>query len=164
MPLFQSTAFRALKPLLISTVMVFAINATAANDRVGEVEARLDTLSFYPEVYYQQLELTVAGNETRWQQTFGPNEIAEFSLPDQPLADGLYRYESLASPPVDEATREFARSDRELILALDQLEQESTFRQVGRFEVVDGEILLLKDAEEIQRVNMSDNMQKGEIR
>lgn len=162
MPQFQSTAYRAFKPLLISAVLVFAMNTTAANDRVGEVQALADNLIFYPEVYYQQLELTVAGDEARWQQTFGPNEIAEFSLQDQPLQDGQYRYELIASPPVDYTAREIARTDRELMKALDQLERDSTIRQIGRFEVVGGEIVLLDNAEYLQGMILAASLRKGE--
>jgi hypothetical protein len=93
--------------------------------------------------------LTVAGNDINWQQTWGQGEVATFSTSDEYLADGQYRFELIASPAYDEEAWEYAREDPELKHELEVLERAGTYRQTGRFEVQQGQIVLLTDADEL---------------
>jgi len=56
--------------LLSTALLMLALNVNA-NDIVADVEARLDAITQYPQVSYAQLELTIAGNDTYWQQRYG---------------------------------------------------------------------------------------------
>lgn len=144
--------------IVIGLVLAFCTNVSAKNP-VGDVEVLFDTIQFFPEVDYQQLTLTVAGEDNRWQESFGPTEEVSLLISDFP--DGQYRYELIAAPAADQAAQELARNDMELIQKLDRLERDSTFRQTGRFEVVSGEILLIDDVEDLQLMNMSARLPKG---
>jgi hypothetical protein len=127
--------------------LIPALNVNAA-DLVADVEALPDSITLYPQVPYVQLELTIAGNDVYWQQTYGQHEVATFSTFDQVLADGQYRFELIASPAYDEEAWEFAREDSELRHELEVLERAGTYRQTGRFEVVQGRIELITDPDE----------------
>ena len=71
-----------------------------------------------------------------------------FSTLDKTLPDGQYRFELIASPPYDKEAWEFARDDPELRHELEVLERAETYRQTGRFEVVQGRIMLITNPEE----------------
>ncbi len=55
--------------------LIPALNVDAA-DLVADVAALPGAITLYPQVPYVQLELTVAGNDIYWQQTWGPGEVA----------------------------------------------------------------------------------------
>ncbi len=124
--------------------LIPALNVSAA-DLVADVAALPDSITLYPQVPYVQLELTVAGNDIYLQQTYGPGEVATFSTFDEVLTDGQYRFELIASPQYDKEAWEFARKDPELRHDLEVLERAGTYRQTGRFEVVQGQIVLITD-------------------
>jgi predicted HAD superfamily Cof-like phosphohydrolase len=134
------------KILLFVAFLISAMNVSAA-DLVADVEALPDTISLYPQVPYAQLELTVAGNDVYWQKIYGPGEVATFSTMDKALPDGQYRFELIASPAYDEEAWEYAREDPALKHELDVLERAETYRQTGRFEVLQGQIVLTTDAD-----------------
>ena len=127
--------------------LIPALNLTAA-DLVAEVEALPDTITLYPQVSYAQLELTIAGNDIYWQKKYGQGEAVTFSTSDDVLTDGQYRFELIASPPYDEEAWEFARDDPALRHELEVIERAETYRQTGRFEVVQGRIMLITDPDE----------------
>ncbi len=133
--------------LLLITFLIPVLNVGAA-DRVAAVEALPDSLTLYPQVSYAQLELTIAGNDIYWQKKYGQGEAATFSTFDKILPDGQYRFELIASPPYDKEAWEFARDDPELMRELESLERAETYRQTGRFEVVQGRIVLITDPDE----------------
>lgn len=138
------------KTFLFITYVVFltpALNVTAT-ELVADVEVLPDSINLYPQASYAQLELTIAGNDIYWQKKYGQGEAARFSTFDKALADGQYRFELIASPPYDEETWEFARDDPELRHDLEVLERAETYRQTGRFEVVQGQIILITDEDE----------------
>jgi hypothetical protein len=135
------------KILLIIAFLIPALQV-GATDLVAEVEALPDSINLYPQVSYAQLELTIAGNDIYWQKKYGQGEVATFSTFDKVLADGQYRFELIASPPYDEEAWEFARNDPEMRRELEVLEQAETYRQTGRFEVVQGRIMLITDEDE----------------
>jgi len=138
------------KIFLFIAFIPFLIPALSVNaaDLVADVEALPNAITLYPQVPYVQLELTVAGNDIYWQQTWGPGEVATFSTSDEALADGQYRFELIASPQYDEEAWEFAREDPELLHDLEVLERAGTYRQTGRFEVLRGQIVLITDPDE----------------
>jgi len=135
------------KIFLFIASIAFLIPApkVGAADLVADVEALPGAITLYPQVPYVQLELTVAGNDIYWQQTYGPGEVATFSTSDEVLTDGQYRFELIASPQYDQEAWEFARDDPELKHELEVLERAGTYRQTGRFEVVQGQIVLVTD-------------------
>lgn len=63
-----------------------------------------------------------------------------FTTFDQALTDGQYRFELIASPQYDAQAWEFARGDPGLMRDLEAIERAETYRQTGRFEVVQGRI------------------------
>ncbi len=130
------------------TFLTPALNVNAAG-LVADVAALPNAITLYPQVPYVQLELTVAGNDVYWQQTYGPGEAATFSTSDEVLTDGQYRFELIASPPYDEEAWEYAREDPELKHELEVLERAGTYRQTGRFKVLQGQIVLMTDADEL---------------
>ena len=136
------------KTFLLITFINFLLPAVlaTASDSIADIESRSDGLTFYPQVSYAQLQLTVAGNDTYWQQKFAEGEIATFSSFDEALPDGQYRYELIASPPYDAESWEFAKDDRKLMRDLEAIERAETYRQFSRFEVVQGQIILLADS------------------
>lgn len=147
----------------VSLALMVALPMLAgANDRIGHVEAVADTLYFYPQVSDRQISLTVAGESIRWQESIRSDEIYGLSLSDRPLADGLYTYELIASPDIDQSLLSVAQSDRELVLDLDQLEQSETYRQVGQFTVSGGEIRSFDQEERFQRDFDRVQMEMGE--
>ncbi len=133
--------------LLFIAILIPVFNVCAA-DRVVDVEARRGSLTLYPQVSYAQLELTIAGNDIHWQKKYGQGEAAKFSTLDKALTDGQYRFELIASPPYDKEAGEFARNDTELMSDLEAIERAETYRQTGRFEVVQGRIVLITDPDE----------------
>jgi hypothetical protein len=135
------------KTFLFIALLIVALNLGAA-DRVAEVEALPDSINLYPQVSYAQLELTIAGNDIYWQKKYGQGEAATFSTFDKALADGQYRFELIASPPYDEEAWEFARDNPELRHEMEVLERATTYRQTGRFEVTQGQIMLITDPDE----------------
>ncbi len=130
------------------TFLTPALNVNAAG-LVADVAALPDAITLYPQVPYVQLELTVAGNDVYWQKTWGQGEAATFSTSDEVLTDGQYRFELIASPPYDEEAWEYAREDPELKHELEVLERAGTYRQTGRFKVLQGQIVLMTDADEL---------------
>ncbi len=133
--------------IVYTAFLIPALNISAAG-LVADVAALPNAITLYPQVPYVQLELTVAGNDIYWQKTYGPGEVATFSTFDEVLADGQYRIELIASPPHDEEAWEYAREDPELKHELEVLERAGTYRQTGRFEVLQGQIVLITDADE----------------
>lgn len=127
---------------------LISANQAVAADRVAYIETISDAINFYPEVPYAQLELTVAGDNFYWQKKYREGEIAMFSSFDEALPDGHYRYELIASPPYDKEAWELARDDRKLMRDLEVIERAETYRQFGRFEVVQGQIVLPTDPNE----------------
>jgi hypothetical protein len=135
------------KILLFIAFLIPALHV-GATDLVAEVEALPDTITLYPKVSYAQLELTIAGNDIYWQKKYGEGEAATFSTVDEVLTDGQYRFELMASPPYDKEAWEFARDDPDLSHELEVLERAETYRQTGRFEVVQGRIVLITNPDE----------------
>ena len=119
-----------------------------ANDTVADVQFTPDSIWFNPSVSYAQLELTVGGNGFYWQRKYGAGESASFSTSDAVLADGQYRYELIASPPHDEQDREASREDTEALQALEAAKRANTYRQWGRFEVVQGQLMAPQEPED----------------
>lgn len=134
--------------LIISIAFLIPALHLGATDRIADIESRSDSISFYPQVSYAQLELTVAGGDVYWQQRYGEGEIATFSIFDEVLSDGFYRFELVASPPYDKEAWEMAKKDMALKRDLEVIERSETYKQTGRFEVVDGQIVILADGEE----------------
>ena len=133
--------------IAIVALLVPVLNVGAA-DHVAAVEVMPGSLTLYPQVPYAQLELTIAGKDVYWQKKYAQGEAATFSTSDQVLTDGQYRFELIASPPYDEEAWEFARDDPELRHDLEVIERAETYRQPGRFEVVQGRIELITDPDE----------------
>ncbi len=132
---------RRIQLLIAFLIPVFNLDAA---DRVADIEALPDSLTLYPQISYAQLELTIAGDDIYWQKKFGQGEAATFSTFNKVLPDDQYRFELIASPPYDKEAWELARDDPELRHELEVLERAETFRQMGRFEVVQGRIMLIK--------------------
>ena len=135
------------KTFLLIAVLIPALNVGAA-EHVATVEATPGSLTLYPQVAYAQLKLTIAGNAIYWQKQYGPGEAATFTTFDKALPDGQYRFELIASPPYDNKAWEFARDDPELLRELESLERAETYRETGRFEVVQGWIVLTTEPDE----------------
>ena len=138
------------KTFLLIALVAFLVPVlnVGATDLVADVEALPDTITLYPQVSYAQLELTIAGNDTYWQKKYGQGEVAMFTTSDKALSDGQYRFELIASPPYDSEAWEFARDDLELMRDLEAIERAETYRQTGRFEVVQGRIMLIINPDE----------------
>ncbi len=133
--------------LLLMAFLLPVFNSGAAN-LVADVEAMPGSLTLYPLVSHAQLELTIAGNDIYWQKNYGRGEAATFSTFNKVLPDGQYHFELIASPPYDTEAWEFARDDPELRHELEVLERAETYRQTGRFEVVQGRIVLITNPDE----------------
>lgn len=147
---------------LVTVSLVVMCSHVAAANRVGEVVALSDTLQLYPEVDYQQLTLTIIGDEVRWEEIFGPNEIAEFSNLVANFPDGQYLYELIASPNLDPHHGDLAESDRESTLEMERLERTNTFQQSGQFVIEGGVLFLEKDVIEIQSFTNTVQAEEGQ--